>query len=354
MPENNLGQIVQMLSALAGIQSQRRELDQRDQQYETSKQQFAQQMGFQEKSAEFKKAQDLLEQIAKNASAARSSVVELGQAANMPSGMVNALAHFAVSAPETVEAIRNRSASTGYNNPSATGPNAAMDREAAAGAASGMNTGGVANSGLQAILAGGAQGQVTPAMQGQYAQRSASNQTPLDALISATIAQNPDMRNRLASVTAGTGMTAAQQAGNEVASRQAVAAEGDVQARFAQIRQESMYHQMEIAEKLATAKAHGSMTPGMADMAGKMIEAAKAVVDPKSDETSRIQAKALYNRLAATIGWPDLQFRDPEAGGPAGLGARFQNSLAPFAVPNPPPSPITPNALQNFLPKPPQ
>jgi hypothetical protein len=351
------GRMIQMLTGLADIQKGRREMDLKEAEYETNKQQFAQSLGLQEKSAEYKKVSDLVDAIARSSSEARQAFVELAPTLGIKSDQVQALAHLATNAPETLASLQGTAATAGYRG-ATQDQRGTMNQEAASQAVTGMNQGAVQQSGLIAQLAGGARGQVTPGMTQAYAERASSNRSPLQALIDATIERDPDMKQRMAGIQAGTMMS-------EQATGQQAVGMGGVQAEFAGVRQRAQAEEMNIAKDFALGKAQGAVTSQTLNetfnvLTGKL----KILDDPKAGDAVKIQAIAEYNALVTRMGLPDLLWNDQHKPTTNGVLMRLWQSIH-SDVPNPPQqqpqapfmqSPQPPsfnNSLQPFV-RPPQ
>lgn len=323
MPDNGMGQMIQLLSTISDMQNRRRALDLEERRLEQDKGQAAQAFGFQEKSNEYKKFADFIDLAMRAPVEVRGNLESAAQAAGLTPQMAQAISALAMNAPKSIEDMKRQAVAQGMSqvNPG----------EVASAQMTGQNLGGQAQSGLQAILAGGAQQRVTPQMQQGFAQRAATGQNPLDALLGSVIMQNPQMMGRLAATTAGTQMTAAQAAQNAVG-------QAGVQAEYASIRQRGIQSEMEIAERLATARQTGmGMTPQiMVDAFGKVSELQKEVNDPKASQASRTSAKAAYNELVKLMGMPQLMYQDPNQGGPAGVMDRAGTAMTGPQSPNPP------------------
>lgn len=318
MPEG-MGRMIQMISALAQIQNQRRALDQQERQHEEAKRQFGLQLGFNEKSQEYKKFADLVDLYGRSAAEARGAIDELAQQAfpNDPAKQ-QALKHFGLSAPETAEAIKNVAIGRGFRNPSTATP---QELEAASQATTGMPTGGVAQSGLQAILAARAQPFVTPQMSQGYAERAATGREPLAAGVQSRILGDPNLIAKLAGVTAGTEMSAPQAAQADIGA-------GGVQAQFAGVRQRDVEAQSQFIEHLMQQSARGALT-GSDIIAGYkyLTDITNDIATKKGDKNFTLQKMAEYNRMAAILD-PSLMRNDPNTlPDAAGLMERARRAL---------------------------
>lgn len=324
---------IQLLSVLAGIQQSRRASDLADRQFEEGKQEFARQMGFNEKSAEYKKFADAIDLYSRSTTEGRQALSGLGEVIFPGNqGMQALLQRYGQDAPQSLEALRQHAANVGYQNAGQQGQGQ-MNLEAATNATTGMNQGGMQGSGLQALIAQQGQGQVTPEMGQDAAQFTANRQNPLEALLNRTITRNPKQVTRMADIQSG-GMSPTQQAQVDIG-------RGGVEAEFAKLRQDGRYQEMEIATKLLTAKQQGAFTPSdMMAAYGRLAELQKNITDPKADEAARKQALAAYNSLANIMKAAGiatgLQY-GPEGGGSAGTGQKVQQFIqGTTQTPSPP------------------
>lgn len=318
-----------VISQLANVQNQRRELDLRESQLKENQAQFARSMGFQEKSEGFKNAMDILNRIGAAGSESRSAITELAQALNISPDQMAAFQHFAVSAPETIEQQRNAAAQRGQKQGAS-----AFDAETAAAALTGQNQGQLGVSQFIQQLANGARSNITPAMARSFANKNASGQTTLQATVDQNILSDPKMLQAITASTAGTGLTAAEQGNLNVAN-------ANVDVARAGVRQRALEVQQQIAARLAEIQAagKGSISPeNMINAQRLMTDQLKVIADPNVDDTFRTQAQAQYNMLAKQFGLDDLMITDQNKDmGPAwGPRRVWQGSVNNPALPGQP------------------
>lgn len=337
------GNFIQLLSVLSEMQGQRRQLELQRQQFEEQKHQFAVGMGFQEKSAEYKKITDLLENLTASSHESRGSLIELGQSLHLDPASIQALSHYGQNAPESLAMLRTQAAQQGVNamTPEQRG---AMNNEAALAATTGMNQGTMANSGMAAMLAQGTQGMfqgMNPAQQGAYLrdflQRNVNGQDVGAAAVSHETASQPGLAAFAAKAGAGQIMTAAQGA-------QADIGRGGVQADFYRTNAQMIANANDVSAKLATAKAMGGLTPeniiqGVNGMREIVVAAGK-----EKNEANRMKLAATWNTLARVID-PRLSVSSPdEIFQKAGILDKIGSSFSPPGLPAfiPPPGQVNP------------
>ena len=329
--------MIGLISALAQIQSQRRQLDLQEAEFTEGKSRFAQQMGFQEKSEQFKKASQLLDMIAKSSSESRKGLYDLGKLQGMSEQEVQALTQFGMNAPESLEILKQRGAAQGLQAGATP-----MQQEIASSNLTGQNMGQQALSQFQNALAGGAQGQLTPQMMQSFAERSASGQNPLQALVAQNIMQNPNMVKRMAEMGSGTGLSAEAQANLDLGNRNAATAEAGVRQRLTEVEQQTAARLAEIS-----ASGKGGMTPqALIDGQRLMNDQLRIIGDPKVAQAIRDKAMAQYNVTAQLLGL-DLLTCEKLGVRPPGTVERLQNKVVP---PQPGQPLYNQNPLQNFIP----
>lgn len=312
--------MIQMLAVLSDIQQRRRAQDLAERQAEEQKSQFARSMGFQEKSAEYKKVGDLLDAIAKSSTESRNALTELGTSLGLDAQSIAALAHYGQTAPESMDVFTNKTAQQGYRE-QAPQVQAQMRQEGAARATTGMNMGGMAMSGLQNIMALGGNKE---AMQTQFGpqglaalvqgfmQRVATNQTPVQAAVDQS-QQQQGLVPQMARIQAGTQMTAPQAGQLALGNRQATTGEGNLAAQWAQINQQGMYqanmtaiNQLEAMAKAQAASGAnnfgGIKTDDFIQGMGRLRELRNDMANGKSNDAQRMRAIAEYNILTQRLG----------------------------------------------------
>lgn len=357
MPGDSQGRMIAMLATLSEIQSRRRAQDLAENQFEESKHQFATSMGFNEKSAEYKKVSDIVDAIARSSSEARSSLIELGKSVGLPQDQIAALTHFGMTAPETMDVMKNREVRQGIQQMTPE-LRARMDAEAATGATTGMNQGQQSTSALISTLAGN--GDPTQAygkdmlrsMLPGFLQRAATGQTVDQAAVSQNFAGRPGLVAQAAGIQGGN-MTPYQAAELPIQQQQANTAQGAVSADFYRTNAQIIANSQELSMKLLTAKTLGGLTPEqMTSAVGQMRELITSAGKEKN-EANRNYLTGLYNQLAKVIN-PQLMTTPENLPNQAGLLDRIGGSFVPPGMPpqGPPAAgtqPMPSNPMAPFL-----
>lgn len=171
----NLGELVQMITALSGVKAQRRQLELQEQQMAQQASQFAQQ-------GEEAKFASALKLIAGSSAKTREGL----------QGLLDTLAPehreaaMAALQGQPIDPTVTHAADIQQGHAAMSPQQLAMvQNEAATGNATGMNVGGLMQSQLGGVLAGGAAQQVTPQMAQAYAERAATGRDPITAAVQA-------------------------------------------------------------------------------------------------------------------------------------------------------------------------
>lgn len=298
MPGGNLGELVQMITSLSGVQAQKRQLDLNQQSITNQASQFA------ETGAEndFTAA---LKLIAGSSSKTRQGL----------EGLVNSLApqykeaalaylHGQPIAPGTLQAQDIQAGREAM----APGQLAAVQGEAATTNATGMNLGQFGQSQVGGALAAGALPQLTQQEAGAYGQRMASGQTPADAAVGQYQVSH-GMIPGIAKIQGGLGMTAGQAA-------QVGLGYAGVNFNYAQLDQSErkMAADYGLDKMLKTAEAAKYGRGGVGGMTGqawldgmaKLPNILNDINKNSSDPASNAARKRVYNTLATALGQDQL------------------------------------------------
>lgn len=349
MPErrqSSLERMIGIISALAQIQQAKKQSAVQEETLKEQKAQFTARLGFDQKSEQSRKFEKLFDTFLNSSHEQREAADQIiDSMPGMDAQEKTAFRAFIRNAPETVASLRNTAATQGYRNPQAN----PMQQEAAMGATTGMNLGQAANSGLQKFLATGAQRQVTPFMQQEYAQRAAGNNTPVEANIQQRMLLDPQLMANLAQVTGGQRLSAAQQS-------QADVGMANVEVGREGVRQRGIEAENQIAAQLAAAFAKNqagvaAISPSdLLQAHGLLSSAIKDVGNAALGSAVRRQAQAHYNQIASQFGlepWDDA--KQPT---PAGTWEKLQAKVIPVQTPGVQPTTPTPpinNALTPWL-----
>jgi hypothetical protein len=329
-----------IIATMAQIQNQRKQLALQEKQAETQKEQFIQTLGFQQKSEQWKKFDKLYDRFLDASHEERDSGAELVAQMGFDPAETKILQNLIRNAPESLDSLKRTAATRGYRQGASASP---LDQEVAATNMAGQTRGGLGTSGLQALLATSAQGQVTPFMGREFAQRAAGGNSVMEAGLGQQFALRPELMRNLANVQSGLGMTAAQTAqadigrqGNEVG--------------MAGVRQRGIEAEMNIAMQLATKKAAGMVTPEDINRTyGILSEKLKIMGDPKVGSGIRQQATAEYNSLVTRMGLNELIWSEQNKPTPASVLERLWRQTSP-AQPQLPPA--RSNPMTPFVPRP--
>lgn len=323
MPGGGMERMVGIISALAQISQQRKDLEFRKQQQKENAANIARQLGLAENTEEFKQITNYIKLFTDSDVKTRPALKGIAQIVFKDKPELQPqFEMLASNAPMSLEALRTMAANQGMQ------PGASpIQQESYIGAvAPGMNRGNVAMSGFQGQLAGSAQNQLTPFMGREFAQRTAGGNSVFDAQMDQRLMADPELMRKLAAVRAGTEMTAAQQA-------QADIGRGGVEAQFEGIRLQKLLAQLDAEGKAALASG-SALTPALVSAYNAMTDKLKVMNDPKSNEAVRNQAAAEYNKLADDMGRPDLKW--PEVPGkPNSILKQFIQKVNPPGAPNP-------------------
>lgn len=316
-----MAQMIQMLTALSEIQTRRQQLDLMRDQFDETKSQFAQKLGFDERSERYKMFTSLMDK-ASNASGPgqKEALSELAQSLypNDPN-MVASLTKYGANAPMSLEMLRTQAANAGSQ------PGASQtQQEAYAGAVSGMNRGQVAQSGMMGMLGQGAQqfmqqnpGAATQMAQG-YAQRGATGQTQLGAAQDQSILADPN----------AVGKSAAIGAGLAPSSFQAASLEADYAKLIA---------------TLNSSKALGALTNEQRISAiAKKAEIQSKMNDRQTSDADRVRYGSYLNEINKILGEGSVYSSPEDTNKGRGITGSW------FDSPVPPPSSFNSNPIQGM------
>lgn len=348
-----LGELVQMISALSGVQNDRRRLDQQQEQLKQSASQFAQ-LG---QEREFGRA---LEIISKASSQTRE-------------GLRTAMQYLAPHYRPAVEAFLNgqpidpsvQAAQASQEGYAAASPDqrSALNAEAATRTMTGMNVGQTGASQIMGQLAQGAA--PTPDQRGGYVQRIATGQTPIAAQVeSSQIAQG--LVPQMARIGAGAELSAPQAAQNTIAQGQLAVANIGASQGWAQLDQNErkMAAEYGLDRILKMAQAQRALGLGGGLQGQERLDAMKAmssiindINNPRSDAQGNKGRIRIFNSLADETGQPWLKLPDPggqqETPKNAGAFHQFMQGLSGFG-PGVPSGPIPPLPSTAPINQPPQ
>lgn len=300
--------IIQLLSVLSSIQGQRQQMEMAQQRMNQEREQFAERLGFDKKSQQYKEIDTFLSRYGDSAIEQRGALDGLARTLfrDDPEA-AQALMEYGANAPQSLNMLRTQAANRGAQQATPT-----MDREAYVGATTGMNQGQLGQSQVGSALTGNLLDQMTnnPGMATQMAQgfgqKLATGETPFQAAKAGVIMNNPNALTTAAGIDAGLIRNAGQELQRELgfANLNAMAAE--------------------IASKKAAA---GALTPedvtrGLA----AMREARETIANPKLNPALRTQGIAEYNRLAESIGMTSMKINSEEAADTPS----FYRNLNPF------------------------
>lgn len=310
------GQFIQLLTALAGIQSDRERARMSQEELDMKQQQFKEYL----KQSHGQEVQKAMDTIMKLAPRAREAFLQLQ--GNFAPEEMQAFRSIITAQPIDPAVLGAQSAQAGY---AAAVPDqrAQLDAEAAARATTGMNMGQVASSGLQSAVNGGAIPQglqntftadmIRSFVQGS-AQRLATGQTPFDAATQAS-AMGQGLAPGFAQNQYGTkptqyGALTPPQAANVDIGR------GGVQAQFAAINQRAIEAAQAAGMKGLEALSSGQGGLSSGNMTEMLLAIPKILDDmqnPRATKEANETRKRMINSLAATLGMPALMFKGTEA-----------------------------------------
>lgn len=330
MPDNGMGQMIQLLSTISEMQSKKKELSLREEELKQRAMDTAHAFGIQEKSDQFKNFQAFMALASDVPTEARS---KLGEAANKAFGnsqegqsFAQAITALAMSAPESLKLLQARKAAEGASqvNPG----------EVASSALTGQNLGGQAISAMQQRLNNPAT--ITPQMQTDNSQFMANRQDPLTAILQHSIANNPDLRGRMANVMSG-GMTPYQSSEIDVRNREAATGEAGV-------RQAGLSGEMSIAKDLIIAGMSKGKSAQQQAANMRILQAQlKMAQDKNKNPAQRMQDMAIYNMMADQFQMPQYKLKSADDNDPTTLLEQGLRTLAPYESQGPgQQSPIAP------------
>lgn len=302
----SMGQMVQMIVGLGNLQLDKKKFEQSKVEHQDQLAQAAKQLGLQEDDANFRKVTSMIGAIRDNSVKASDAIEQLASTLHLQPSQIQALKQYALTAPQTAEALRNQSAGQGY---AAATPSQrdAMDTQAASVATSGQSTGQAGQAALLAQIAGAGGQQVAqnPALANTLGAGLAGNMAqPMQGITSITGANTPGLPQAAARIAAGTQMSAGQVASNsaEILRTQAelTIAQGSQQIQLAGLAKRANLDPHEVVEALKSA----------ADVAAKAVA-------PTNQPATRKAYWALYNGIISHIdptNQEGLKQQDPEAG----------------------------------------
>jgi len=336
MPGDGMARMIQMLSVLSEVQGRRRAQDLAENQFEESKRQFAAQMGFNEKSAEYKKFTDLMDAYAKSSTESRNALNEIVQQMGFKPELAQAMIHFGASAPESLDMLRTQAANAGVASMTPD-QRTAMNREAAFGATTGMNQGQLSQSALLSALAGNGNptaqygADMLGAMAQGYAQRTATGQTADQAAMSAYLLRNPGLIAQAAGISAGN-ISPQQAAQNALQSRSIDVQQGQVSADFYRTNAQLITNAQDVAAKIATAKRGGlGLTPDQLSQTANVMQNIITAAGKEKSQTNRNYLQSIYNVLAGELGIGGQVQQNGQMQRPG-----FMEQHNPFSVPGMP------------------
>ena len=198
----NLGELVQMISALSEVNARKRQLALGEQQLAQQASQFADT----QKGNDFTQAIKLIAGSSAKTREGLSTLVD-----SLAPQYRDAAKAFLSGQPIDPTVVHAADIQAGHD---AMSPQqlAAVQNESATQNATGLNVGQLANSQLGAAIANGAIPQVTPAMTGAYAERVASGRSPIEAAVQGQQLADPRTVVFMSQVAAGQRMSAPQAA----------------------------------------------------------------------------------------------------------------------------------------------
>lgn len=335
MPQ--LGELLQMISTLSGIQNDKQRLSLAERQLQQGASQFAQ-MG---QEREFGQAIQLMAQGNQKSREA----------------LDKALTHLAPHYRAQVEAMMNNPVDAGVQRADAMQSGVAaltpqqrgtFDQEAASTGLTGMNTGGVQSSQLLSQLAGGAQSQITPDQIQAFAERTATGRSPIEAMVQGQqVTQG--LVPAMARIGAGTQMSAAQAAQNTVGM-------GNLAQGWAQLDLGERRMAMEYGINLAKMDKRLTDPKDRLQAVDAMSKLINDINNPRSDAKGNLGRIKLFNLLAGQVD-PELAFPADQAPANPGAVTRYWQSLpgnapqVPYGTRGMAP-PAGPNTIpQNLLPE---
>lgn len=339
----NLGELVQMITALSSVQARKRELDLNEQQLAQQASQFAQQ-------GEEAKFVSALKLIAGSTQKTRQGL----------EGLINTLAPqhreaamaFLQGQPTDPTVLHAQDIEAGH---SAMTPQqlAMVQNESAVQNATGMNVGGLAASQLGGVLAGGAAQSVTPEQAAAYAERAATGRDPLTAAV-----QNQQIAGGLvpfiAKTTAGAAMTVPQSAQIGIQQGQLAVSRGQLNFNYAQLDQEerkmAAYYGLDKMLKTAEAQKYANGGAGGAggltgaqwiDGMRGMTNILNDINKNTSDAAGNIARKRVFNSINEALGnpLPAIPLEGPGSPGKVGFFQQFLSGAGLTGAGSPSPWP---------------
>lgn len=300
---------LQLIAALSNISIRKKQMALDQARFKEQQHQFAVAHGFDEKSEHFKQLMTIADNVSKlPIGSSRDAEIHMATALGFQPQEIAALAQLGQGMPNSPSAIQAQAATRGYAamNPQ---QQAAVNQEAATGAATGMNTGQMATSGLVRQIAGQ---RIAPQDLAALAQgfqvKAATGQTPEDFAKGQWL-MNSGHIGDAAAVASGLAMTPAQKA-------QADIGRGEVQAAFARVNEEAIAAANALGLNQAAlglkAGKEGMMTP--AQRAQMLMTVPKLLDDIEANKASK-QGNAerirVLNAIAGYAGMPWLAIQDP-------------------------------------------
>lgn len=321
-PES-MAQMLQTIVGLGNLQESKRANRAQEAQRKEQITQEAQRLGIDENDKRFGQVQTLLKNISDHSATAADSIEELAKLTGMSAPIVEQLKRFALTAPQTADAIRNQAAANGMNamSPQQQAP---MNAQAASVATTGMNTGQAAQAGLLQQIAQAGQG-----VMGQPGVTQAAGtgmvgamSQPMQGATSLAGAMTPGLPGQAAQIAAGTMPNAGEQLNAGMTQRGQ-----DIQRTIANSQQQIELAQMQVKTGLNPQE----ILKGLTDLGA----AAAQADDPKLDESTRKLAWARYNTIAKYLGQDQLMTSDPSQGQVGKVKAFLQqHNLIPRTDPN--------------------
>ena len=300
MPGRGMSDMIQLIATLSEIQQRRRQLDLQEREMQMRGSQFAQSMGFQEKSEEFKKFMQVLDRYAAASAESRGAFADMGKSLGFTEEQIASGGKYLGGAPVSPQVLAAEAANRG-----AAQATPQSDLESYLGATTGMNQGQAAMSGLTGQVAGEAGRQFAAQQAMPSAQRPGS------------------FTQAIQGITPGWGQF-----------QQADIGRGQVQADYYRTNASMIANAQDTAAKLSSFKAMGMLTADQRIQGyNTMLQVLKEMRAKGGNDAGRLANLALFNRIAATVD-PSLVIQDPDsAPDEATLIQRMQQSISPPGVP---------------------
>lgn len=307
----SMADMVQMITSLGELQESKKRREQSDTQFKQQQEMLAQRLGFEKQSEGFQEAQALLRNLADAPPDARPDIYKLSLLMGMPSDKAGQISQVVAglmkTVPQSAASFQNTQTQQGFNSlpPEV---QQALRQQAASTTMTGMNTGQVAQAGVQGQVMGSAANTLAgnPDMLRQLGVGAVTGQyQPVQGAIAQRQMADPNAIANLARL-AGGGMSEAQ----------AASARTEAQS----VAQTGAYQQTEAALRTA---ALSNKVPLSAAEAVKAFPDLNALLqltqNPKISDAARRQARLQYNtfkRLMQASGvdlssLPDLNPNQP-------------------------------------------